>query len=58
VDRTSENVADLYNPADPAVLNLIRSVLKAAGRQGIPAHPCGEMVGDWTFARRLLPEVV
>ena len=35
VDRTNEKVAGLFCPAHPAVLMLIRDVIRAAGRGGI-----------------------
>jgi phosphoenolpyruvate-protein phosphotransferase (PTS system enzyme I) len=46
VDRTNPTVAGLYNPAHPAVLQLIRTVIKAGGQAGIPVAMCGEMAGD------------
>lgn len=45
-DRNNENVANLYNPADPAVLRLIRGVVQASQRQGIEVNVCGEMSGE------------
>lgn len=53
-DRTNENVAGLYNPADPAVLRLIRMVIDAAQKQGIEVNICGEMSGDPIFTLLLL----
>jgi phosphotransferase system enzyme I (PtsI) len=45
-DRNNEHVANLYNPADPAVLRLIRMVVEAAGRSGVEVNVCGEMSGE------------
>jgi phosphotransferase system enzyme I (PtsI) len=45
-DRNNEAVASLYNPADPAVLRLLDSVLKAARRYNIGVNVCGEMSGE------------
>ena len=46
VDRTNENVADLYNAADPAVLRLIDMVVRAAERESIEVNVCGSMGGE------------
>lgn len=53
-DRTNENVATLYTPADPAVLRLIKTVVDAANRQGIEVSVCGEMGGDPDYTLLLL----
>lgn len=53
-DRTNENVAGLYTPADPAVLRLIRNVVKAASEQGIEVNVCGEMSGEPLYTMLLL----
>ncbi|HUR55382.1 MAG TPA: phosphoenolpyruvate--protein phosphotransferase [Gemmataceae bacterium] len=45
-DRNNENVANLYSPADPAVLRLMRSVVEAAKPRGIEVNVCGEMSGE------------
>ncbi len=45
-DRNNENVANLYNPADPAVLRLIRRVVEAANKEQIEVNVCGEMSGE------------
>jgi phosphotransferase system enzyme I (PtsI) len=49
-DRNNENVANLYNPADPAVLRLIRQVVQAAQREQskrpFEVNVCGEMSGE------------
>jgi phosphotransferase system enzyme I (PtsI) len=54
VDRTNEKVASLYCPAHPAVLMLIRDVLRAAQRAAISVSICGEMAGEPQYALLLL----
>jgi phosphoenolpyruvate-protein phosphotransferase (PTS system enzyme I) len=54
VDRTNEKVAGLYNPAHPAVLLLIRDVIRAAGKGRIGVSVCGEMAGEPLYALLLL----
>jgi phosphotransferase system enzyme I (PtsI) len=46
VDRTDGRVARLYDPLHPAVLRLIRGVVRAAGRCNKPVALCGEMAAD------------
>ena len=48
-DRNNENVAGLYNPADPAVLRLIRMVCEAARTENVAVNVCGEMSGETMF---------
>ena len=54
VDRTNERVADLFAPAHPAVLKLVRDVVRAGRRRGVPISCCGEAAGDIEFAVLLL----
>jgi len=54
VDRTREGVAHLYDPQHPAVLRLIRSVVRAGHDAGIPVAMCGEMAGDPNLVPLLL----
>ncbi len=53
-DRNNENVAGLYNPADPAVLRLIRGVCDAARRENVAVNVCGEMSGETMFVPLLV----
>ncbi len=53
-DRTNEQMAELYTPADPAVLRLIEKVIQAARDRGIQVNICGEMSGDPLFTLLLL----
>jgi phosphotransferase system enzyme I (PtsI) len=54
VDRTNERVAGMFNPGHPAVLKLVRDVVRAGRRSGVPISCCGEAAGDVRFAVLLL----
>ena len=54
VDRTNEKVAGLFCPAHPAVLTLIRDVIRAGTRNSISVSVCGEMAGDPLYTLLLL----
>jgi len=46
IDRGNRQVADMYNPLNPAVIRMIRHVADAAKDKGIKVFMCGEMAGD------------
>jgi phosphotransferase system enzyme I (PtsI) len=54
IDRTDDAVAHLYDPLNPAVLNLIDHTLKVGRKRGKPVSVCGEMAGDARLTRLLL----
>ncbi|MDQ3439089.1 MAG: phosphoenolpyruvate--protein phosphotransferase, partial [Planctomycetota bacterium] len=54
VDRTNERVAGLFCPAHPAVLALIRDVIRTGARNQISTSVCGEMAGDPLYTLLLL----
>ncbi len=54
IDRGNENVSYLYEPLHPALLRLIRFVIDAGRKAGIPVSMCGEMAADPLFAVILL----
>jgi len=54
VDRTNEKVAGLFSPAHPAVLRLIRDVIRAGTRNSIAVSVCGEMAGEPLYTLLLL----
>lgn len=49
VDRGNELVANLYQPAHPAILRLMHNTATAARNAGIWCGVCGEMAGDVLF---------
>lgn len=49
VDRNNEKVAHLYSPAHPAILRLIKMVIKAAEGNNIDVGLCGEMGGELLY---------
>jgi phosphotransferase system enzyme I (PtsI) len=46
IDRGNESVAAMYQPAHPAVLRLMQTVVEAAHRNNIWVGVCGEMAAD------------
>jgi phosphotransferase system enzyme I (PtsI) len=54
VDRTNEKVAGLFCPAHPAVLTLVRDVIRAGARNSISVSVCGEMAGEPLYTLLLL----
>ncbi|MEI2456264.1 phosphoenolpyruvate--protein phosphotransferase [Lysobacter firmicutimachus] len=54
VDRNNEALGNLYTPLHPAVLRVIRDVIRLARARGKPVAVCGEMAGDAAFAPLLL----
>jgi phosphotransferase system enzyme I (PtsI) len=46
IDRGNEKVAAMYQPAHPAVLRLLQTVVEAAHRNNIWVGICGEMASD------------
>ncbi|WP_338846999.1 phosphoenolpyruvate--protein phosphotransferase [Massilia sp. W12] len=54
IDRVDHEVAHLYNPLHPAVLQMIAQTIKAGARAGKPVSVCGEMAGDLKHIRLLL----
>ncbi len=50
VDRTNSKIAEMYQPAHPAILFLINQTIRAAKQHGIWVSVCGEMAGDPLYA--------
>jgi phosphotransferase system enzyme I (PtsI) len=54
VDRGNERVASLYTGASPAVLYLVKQVVRAGRRAGIDVSLCGEVAGEAVYTMLLL----
>jgi phosphotransferase system enzyme I (PtsI) len=54
VDRSNNEVADLYRASDPAVLRLIETSIKAAVQASVPVSLCGQMSGSPLYTMLLL----
>lgn len=54
IDRVDYEVAHLYNPLHPAILQLISMTIQAGKKAGIDVAVCGEMAGDIKLTRLLL----
>lgn len=53
-DRNNEALTSLYTPLHPAVIRLVRDVIRQGNARGKPVAVCGEMAGDPHFAPMLL----
>ncbi|MGO9175398.1 MAG: phosphoenolpyruvate--protein phosphotransferase [Desulfobaccales bacterium] len=54
IDRVNQQVADMYQPLHPAVLRMVRDVVRIGHLAGIPVAMCGEMAGDPLYIPMLL----
>ena len=54
VDRGNERVAALFSVAHPAVLWLIKEIIRTGQRQNVPVSLCGEMAADPMYTMLLL----
>ncbi len=54
VDRTNQRVAALYTPWHPAILRLMKEVVRAARKNGRYLSVCGETAGDPWYLPLLL----
>jgi phosphotransferase system enzyme I (PtsI) len=54
VDRGNERVAPLFTASHPAVLRMLRDIVRAAGQTGVHCSLCGEMAGEPMYTLFLL----
>lgn len=54
IDRIDDQVNYLYDPLNPGVLSLIKTVIEAGHKKKIPVTMCGEMAGNSEYTRLLL----
>jgi phosphotransferase system enzyme I (PtsI) len=54
VDRNNEDISYLYQPFDPAILQLLKTIGMAAQQAGKSAAVCGEIAGDPLFTELLV----
>jgi phosphotransferase system enzyme I (PtsI) len=53
-DRVDEQVAHLYDPQHPGIVQLLLQIFRSSDSLGIPIAVCGELAGDRRFTRLLL----
>ena len=54
VDRINKEVAYLFEPLHPSIVRLLKDVVDAGHKEGIPVGMCGEMAGDLRYIFLLL----
>ncbi len=54
VDRTNALVASLYSAAHPAVIRLIKEIVRSAKRRDVPVSVCGEAAGEIEYTMLLI----
>jgi phosphotransferase system enzyme I (PtsI) len=54
VDRGNERVANLYTAGSPAVIHLIKNVIRAGKRFNVETSLCGEIAGEVTYTMLLI----
>lgn len=54
VDRINERVATMFSPAHPAVIRLIKEVIRVSRRRDVPVSCCGESAGEPEYAVLLI----
>lgn len=54
VDRLNDRVAHLYEPAHPAVIRTLKTIIDGGNAAGIPVSICGEIAGDPIYASLLM----
>jgi phosphotransferase system enzyme I (PtsI) len=54
VDRTNDRVATLFRPSNPAILRLLRTVVREGERQNLRVTMCGEMAAERPYTLLLL----
>lgn len=53
-DRGNERVSRYYAPTHPAVLRVIRDIIRTCGRAGVECSLCGEMAGEPIYTLLLI----
>ena len=54
VDRVNDHVAHLYNPANPAVIRMLKKIVSDGKKAGLEVSVCGEIAADPIFAILLI----
>ncbi len=54
VDRTNAEIADLYQPAHPAILRMLKQILDTANELDLSVSMCGEMCADINYVGLLM----